>query len=281
MRGNQFTLLPGRMRGIEAVQADTAFAFGRHTHEQFGVGLIHRGAQKSASGRGPVEAGPGDIITVNPGEVHDGAPIGDRGRGWRMLYLDPAVIASAVADITEGRTARAVEFGHPVIRDGRLATLFGRLFPLMTADPAHRHELALEETLVLVLGRLLQAKADRPGAIPDGIALARALIDDCPSSPLSLSDLARSAGLGRYQFLRGFARVTGLTPHAYIMQRRLHRARGLISKGAALSDAALQSGFADQSHMTRLFVRSFGMAPGAYARALARVPDLQFRSRQD
>ncbi|WP_019936601.1 hypothetical protein [Bordetella sp. FB-8] len=39
------------MRGIEAVQADTAFAFGRHTHAQFGVGLIHRGAQKSASAR--------------------------------------------------------------------------------------------------------------------------------------------------------------------------------------------------------------------------------------
>lgn len=269
MRAHQLTLLPSRMRGVEAIEADTAFAFGRHTHEQFGVGLIHRGAQKSASGRGPVEAGPGDIITVNPGEVHDGEPLGERGRGWRMLYLDPSIIASAVADISEGRATRAVEFGHPVIRDGRLATLFGRLFPLMTADSAHRHDLALEEALALVLGRLLQPKADRPGAIPDGIALARTLIDDCPSSPLTLSDLARSADLGRYQFLRGFARATGLTPHAYILQRRLHRARELIGKGATLSDAALQSGFADQSHMTRLFVRSFGMAPGAYAKALA------------
>jgi AraC-like DNA-binding protein len=270
IRGNQFTLLHCRMCGVEAVEADTAFAFGRHTHEQFGVGLIHRGAQKSASGRGPVEAGPGDLITVNPGEVHDGAPIGDRGRGWRMLYLDPAIIASAMADASEGRINNAVEFGHPAIRDARLAALFRRLFRLMTQAPAPaRPGLALDESLLLVLGELLQPGARRQAAVPGGIASALALIHDCPAQALTLTDLARGAGLSRYQFLRGFARATGLTPHAYIMQRRLHRARGLIGKGAALSDAALESGFADQSHMTRLFVRSFGMAPGAYARAVA------------
>lgn len=270
MRGNQFTLLHSRMRGVEAVEADTAFAFGRHTHEQFGVGLIHRGAQKSASGRGPVEAGPGDIITVNPGEVHDGAPIGDQGRGWRMLYLDPAVIASAMADISEGRINTAIEFRHPTIRDARLAALFERLYRVMTQAPGPaRSDLALDESLLRVLGELLQPSPRRHTAVPGGIAAALALIDDCPVQALTLSDLARSADLSRYQFLRGFARATGLTPHAYIMQRRLHRARGLIGRGFTLSDAALESGFADQSHMTRLFVRSFGMAPGAYARAVA------------
>ena len=270
MRGSQFTLLHGRMRGVEAVEADTAFAFGRHTHEQFGMGLIHRGAQKSASGRGPVEAGPGDLITVNPGEVHDGAPIGGQGRGWRMLYLDPAIIASAMADISEGRISNAIEFSHPTIRDARLAALFKRLFCLMTQAPAPaRPDLALDESLLRVLGELLQPSSGRQAAVPGGIAQALTLIDDCPAQALSLSDLARGAGLSRYQFLRGFARATGLTPHAYIMQRRLHRARRLIGKGSALSDAALESGFADQSHMTRLFVRSFGMAPGAYAKAVA------------
>ena len=270
MRGNQFTLLHSRIRGVEAVEADTAFAFGRHTHEQFGVGLIHRGAQKSASGRGPVEAGPGDLITVNPGEVHDGAPIGDQGRGWRMLYLDPAIIASAIADISEGRIGVAIEFSHPAIRDARLAALFGRLFRVMTQAPAPaRPDLAVDESLLQVLGALLQPSPGRQAAVPGGIAAALAMIDDCPVQALSLSDLARCAGLSRYQFLRSFARTTGLTPHAHIMQRRLHRARGLIGKGSALSDAALECGFADQSHMTRLFVRSFGMAPGAYAKAVA------------
>jgi AraC-like DNA-binding protein len=59
------------------------------------------------------------------------------------------------------------------------------------------------------------------------------------------------------------------------------RARGLIASGMPLAEAAAHSGFADQSHMTRLFVRSFGMAPGFYARAArpALRDALQFPSR--
>jgi len=80
MKTGQFRIKRCAIGGVEAVEADTAHSFGRHMHDQFGIGVIIRGAQKSASGRGPVEAGPGDVITVNPREVHDGHPIGDAGR---------------------------------------------------------------------------------------------------------------------------------------------------------------------------------------------------------
>lgn len=92
-----FQFLPAALPGIEAMQADSRFAFGRHMHLQFGLGVIDRGAQKSISGRGTVESLPGDTITVNPGEVHDGKPLGDGGRAWRMLYLDPALVAGLAA----------------------------------------------------------------------------------------------------------------------------------------------------------------------------------------
>lgn len=262
METRPLRLLPCRMPGIEAVEADTARVFGRHTHEQFGLGLIGRGAQKSASGRGLVEAQAGDVITVNPGEVHDGAPIGDGGRAWRMLYLDPAIVAGLAADIADG-AAPAVEFTQPALRDRRVAALFGRLFRAMAGSG---DAFAAEEALLRCLGAVLQARQRAPREVPAGIAAARALIDDDPAAGLTLAELARQAGLSRYQFLRGFARATGLTPHAYLMQRRIHRARRLIGGGMRLADAAADSGFADQSHMTRLFMRSFGMAPGAYAR---------------
>jgi AraC-like DNA-binding protein len=257
--------------GVEAVEADTDLAFGRHTHEQFGIGLIERGAQRSASGRGVVEAGAGDIITVNPGEVHDGTPIGDGGRAWRILYLDPAIVAECAADIgAEGRVAAAGEFIQPAVSDRRLARLFGDLYQAMTAGAADHDILQADQALLLLLDALLQPSGPaQPRAAAAGIASARAWIDDDPAAPLTLAALAKEAGLSHYQFLRGFARETGLTPHAYLMQRRIHRARRLIGEGLRLADAASASGFSDQSHMTRLFVRSFGMAPGSYARALA------------
>ncbi len=117
MAKGRFTIFPSRIGGVEAVEAATGHVFARHTHEQFGIGLIHQGAQKSLSGRGVVEAGAGDMITVNPGEVHDGMPIGDAGRSWRMLYFDPAVIADAMEDISQGKT-RTAEFTAPVFHDG-------------------------------------------------------------------------------------------------------------------------------------------------------------------
>ena len=265
MGNKQFKLLRCQTKGIEAVAADTALAFGRHTHEQFGVGLIARCAQKSASGRGVVEAGAGDIITVNPDEVHDGTPIGDGGRSWQMLYLDPVIVGGLAADIAEGRSAPAFEFTAPTVRDPRMAGLFSKLFLAMTGQD----ELEADETMLLFLGGLLQPRDEGQRPVQGGIASARAMIDDDPTALLTLTALAQEAGLSRYQFLRSFARATGMTPHAYLMQRRIHRARQLIGRGMRLADVAADSGFSDQSHMTRLFVRSFGVPPGTYAKALA------------
>ncbi|CAB5712038.1 Multiple antibiotic resistance protein marA [Delftia tsuruhatensis] len=265
----RFTWLRCRAEGVEAVAADTARSFGRHTHDQYGIGLIARGAQRSASGRGICEAAAGDLIMVNPGEVHDGMPIGDGGRAWCMLYLEPSVMAGLATDLHDGRDAPAFEFHHPMLRDPLLATRFRTLFRRMTSaasTDAAGDGLGIDEALLRLLTGMLRRPAPAP-CVPRAIALARAMIDDDPGAPLTLAALAGEAGLSRYQFLRAFARATGMTPHAYLVQRRLHHVRRLIAAGMPLAEAAADAGFADQSHMTRLFVRSFGMAPGAYAAA--------------
>jgi len=97
------------------------------------------------------------------------------------------------------------------------------------------------------------------------IRRARDRIDADPAAPLTLLDLAGEAGLSRYQLLRAFARELGLTPHAYILQRRIALARRRIRAGDAPADAAVVAGFFDQSHLTRCFVRQFGVTPGRYA----------------
>jgi AraC-like DNA-binding protein/quercetin dioxygenase-like cupin family protein len=263
-----FRLLRCAVAGVQAVEAETGHSFPRHMHEQFGIGVIHRGAQKSASGRGPVEAGPGDTITVNPGEVHDGSPIGDAGRSWRMLYFDPGVMTAAVGDITEGRTGYR-EFSRPVMSDAGLADSFLRLFSAMTMDEAPAGIRQEERLLLLLADGLCErgAAMDQP-PVPRSISRARSLIDDDPAAVISLSDLARESGLSRFQVVRGFSRATGLTPHAYLVQRRIHAARRLIGQGVALAEAAAASGFADQSHMTRIFTRQYGVSPGRYADAV-------------
>lgn len=256
-----FQLLRSGMAGVEVVAADSAHAFGRHTHDEFGIGLIERGAQKSASGRGLVEAGAGDLITVNPGEVHDGKPFDASGRRWRMLYVAPARLLDAASDIAPGR---AFEFTAPVIRDRQLASRLQALFGAATTEG---DTLQAESALLTLIAGLVQPVLRERLALSAGVAAARERIDDDPSAAPTLAALAEQAGLSRYQFLRAFTRLTGLPPHAYLLQRRVQHARRLVRSGMPLADAAMASGFADQSHMTRCFVRSLGLTPGALGRA--------------
>src|SRR5579864_2125901 len=83
------------LTGVDPMCASTARSFPRHTHDQYGIGVIDSGAHRSWSDRGLVEAGPGELISVNPGEVHDGRPIDQRPRSWRLLYLDVQSVKTA------------------------------------------------------------------------------------------------------------------------------------------------------------------------------------------
>lgn len=262
--------------GVEATSADTAQTFARHSHERFGMGLVVLGGQRSASGRGPVEARAGDAITVNPGEVHDGSPLDERGRVWRMLYISPELMYDVARDL-EGHAGSSLEIEQPVLRDTRFAALFERAFCRARAAEVAVEQLAGEEAVFALLADVIARHttvclpsrcAVRAHSATRAVARARMRIDDNPSSAVTLAALAADAGLSRFQLLREFARETGLPPHAYLIQRRVALARELIAKGCALADAAAGAGFADQSHMTRAFVRLYGVTPANFAAAV-------------
>lgn len=260
--------------GVEATVAETAHSFPRHSHDRFGVGVIVAGGHRSSSGRGVVEARASDAIMVNPGEVHDGSPLDERGRAWRMLYFEPSMLSDAAMELSDVAT-REIELTQPAVNDPLLKVLFERLFIVSVEAQSVPDDLIREEAMLALLGYLLRTHAttharSRVAQPLDTIARARARIDDDPSSPLTLTDLAADAGMSRFQLLRGFAHETGLPPHAYRMQRRVMLARQLIARGAALADVAAAAGFADQSHMTRAFVRLLGITPANYASAKRR-----------
>lgn len=263
--------------GVQATTADTAQSFGRHSHDAFGVGVVWRGAQRSASGRGPVEARAGDVITANPGEVHDGSPFDERGRAWRMLYFEPALVYDVAREL--GASApTSIESVRPVLHDAAFLSDFEHAFAAAIGKPDVFDEaLARDAALYALMTQFVRghttARVRMPiegaaGEVSASIRRAKERIDDDPCEAVTLAGLAAEAGMSRFQLLRGFAREMGLPPHAYLIQRRLALARRLIERGMPLADAAAGAGFADQSHMTRAFVRAFGVTPAQYAGAV-------------
>jgi hypothetical protein len=196
--------------GIEAISLDSDRAFPRHMHDDFGVGVIVSGAQRSWSGCGAVDAHAGDAIMVNPGEVHDGAPLGTHhGRTWQMLYLAPALVTGIAAQ--EG--IDYVELTHPAVRDAQLTAAVERLFARVVTGGTT--QLARDEALVMLVVRLLAQHTNRPlpraGRAP-AIRMALERLDATPAAPVTLAELADLSGVSRFQLLRGFAREVGITP---------------------------------------------------------------------
>ena len=93
------------------------------------------------------------------------------------------------------------------------------------------------------------------------------VIEDHLASDLDLQRLAEAASVTRFQVIRDFRKVLGLTPAAFIRDRRLRRANVLIQNGSDLADAAFAAGFSDQSHLSRTFRAAHGMSPGMFRRA--------------
>lgn len=263
--------------GVHGVLTDSGRHFGRHWHGTYGLGWLERGAQRSASGRGPVEAVAGELIATNPGEVHDGQPWGAATRRWRMLYLNPETVA------THSDAGEEAELVRPVIRDAVLRAALQQLFARLDAWERLNDRpgtaiatlgLACDEALARVMGLLLRRHGNQPpdplSAAADADACALRRVRECLAdelaAPPSLGQLAAMVGLSRYQLLRRFERQHGLTPYAWLLWQRAERARRLIRDGQPLSQAAAASGFADQSHMTRVFGRHFGYTPGAWQR---------------
>ena len=90
-------------------------------------------------------------------------------------------------------------------------------------------------------------------------------VDRSPDRPFTLDKMAQDAGVSPYHFLRTFERLTGVTPHQYVLRARLREAAlQLVSRADTILDIALQCGFGDVSNFNRAFRAEFGLSPRAY-----------------
>ena len=85
---------------------------------------------------------------------------------------------------------------------------------------------------------------------------------------MTLEQLSRLTGLSRYHLVRVFGESVGVPPHAYLRQVRVGRAKALLAAGCPVAEAAVATGFADQSHLHRWFKRLWGVTPGGYRKGV-------------
>lgn len=91
------------------------------------------------------------------------------------------------------------------------------------------------------------------------------MIESALEEDLSLERLAREANVSPHAFSAAFVRTVGMTPHRYVLSRRIERAKALLrDTDASIADVALRTGFASQSHLAAVFRRALAVTPREY-----------------
>ncbi|KQV82905.1 AraC family transcriptional regulator [Rhizobium sp. Root1220] len=249
--------------GIERIEAQfRGNAFEPHRHDTYALGVTIKGVQ-AFSYRGERRFSmPGQVIVLHPDEEHDGGAGTNDGLQYRMLYLEPALLAEC---LTRGKVGLPF-VDEPVIADAVFAeTLLAALGEL----DLELDELFVADFTVRVAGRLAQhaRTPERPlGYIAWRRArLARDYLEAHSTRTVRSGELEEVTGLDRFALARHFRAAFATSPHRYLLMRRLQQARAMICAGLALSDVAAATGFADQSHLNRHFKKAYGMTPGQWA----------------
>lgn len=252
--------------GVDRIEARfNGNGFAPHRHDTYAIGLTLAGVQ-TFSYRGEQRASlPGQIIVIHPDELHDGGAGTERGLRYRMIYIPPEMIAEALQ--TAGHSAVLPFVASPVFSDPD----FQRDLIEALEDIDNEMGAFKRDSLLADLAGGLCRHADNRKSLAAAVhwsALRQCgeyLRESC-AEPVRMKHLERIAHMDRFTLSRQFRTAFGTSPHRYLVMRRLDRVRSALARGRSLAEAAAESGFADQSHMTRHFKRAYGMTPGHWRR---------------
>ncbi|CAN7696664.1 AraC family transcriptional regulator [Pseudoduganella sp. LjRoot289] len=241
----------------------------KHSHETFSIGAISCGRTDYINKTARQRVGPGAVVVMNPGDVHGCNPVADEPWSYRMLYVDRAWLGGLQHEWGVSANQDFRPFAATMSMAPALYAGFNRFYEVLTdgaADTLQRQcaavaffgqvQSSLDPVAAAVAERSAHRKLERA---------AEYISDNCTAA-LKLEDICGASGLSPSYLIRAFRTRYGMTPHAYLLNRRIQLARGLLKEGGAIAAVALETGFADQAHFQRIFKQFSAATPGQYRR---------------
>lgn len=254
-----------RAPGIERAEVRLySYAYEPHRHDTYAVGITTAGVQTFRYRGSRRVCRPGQLHVLHPDETHDGAAGTSEGFAYRILYIAPELVRDALAGGALPFVADPVPELTPAVRPivSLLADIDEPISDLRCAEIA----VGVADSLISLSGcpDHRETKIDIRA-----VELVRDYLAAHAREQTPASVLERMVGTDRFTIARHFRWAFGTSPDRYRMGRRLALARAAIESGLPLARAAADAGFADQSHMTRHFKKTYGLTPGHWARAVA------------
>lgn len=244
-----------------------------HFHAEYLICLQLRGTEACHVTGKLHHFSPGDLVLINPLQVHTGNTQNSDEVEYLGLYIDPELLTEVAHELAPKSRHQPEFTAVQVASDPTVSRGFAALLDRFR----HPDDGGERETLVHnLLGHVLRHYSNllQPRLLPTtrvhNRAISRAVAylrdrDLGDRSRLDLDELAAVAGLSKYHFLRQFRAVVGMTPGAYVRTLKLCHAANLLRKSpTSIAAVARTVGFSDHASFTRAFSRHVGMTPSSY-----------------
>ena len=238
--------------------------FPTHLHDCYVVGFMEGGDRYLTCKNRSYTLERGNIVLFNPGDSHACAQSGSVPLDYRAFNISREVMLDLAQEVTGRREAPG--FPQNVVYDEEVACCLHPLHEMMMtgAGPLFEKEESLLLLFSLLLERYCQPFTQCSAECPEEVERACGFMQAHFARRLTLDQICREAGLSKSTLLRAFLKAKGVTPYRYLEAVRIDRAKRLLEQGVPPIQAALQTGFSDQSHFTNYFSRFTGLAPGMY-----------------
>ncbi|HJQ27108.1 MAG TPA: AraC family transcriptional regulator [Blastocatellia bacterium] len=245
--------------------------FEAHAHAAFTVTALLAGRMRASVGDDELVLTAGDVAFTGAGQLH--AAEADE-VDFVSIHIKPALINELAAEMNLTRTTVEIIFRAHRATDETLVAIAQLIAGEVTrAAPGHEIMLdALARQLAvhllrshLTVRKSAQIELSRVGPVDRRLRRALEFMHHNYERELALEEIAAAAYLSEYHFARLFKQVTGATPHVYLANLRIERARRLLVETAhPIIEIAAMVGYQSQSHFTKIFKSVTGVTPRAY-----------------
>lgn len=237
--------------------------FPNHFHEHYVIGFVEDGRRILSCKNNEYSLEKGNIVLFNPGDNHACSQSDGGTFDYRGFNISKDVMLDFTEEVTGKRTQ--IFFSQNVIFDNEINCCLHLLHEMVMNGTS---DLGKEENLLFLISTLIQKYGQQfVSCVPDypnEIEKACEFMKKHFREHIYLEQLCSYIGLSKSTLLRAFTRTKGVTPYRYLETIRINEAKALLEKGVPPIDAAMQTGFSDQSHFTNYFSRFIGIAPGVY-----------------
>jgi AraC-like DNA-binding protein len=255
--------------GLQLVKAEySSYKFEPHFHDHYVLFNVSKGVNTGFCEKRKYVVTPGDLLMINPGEVHTGSSVDDRPLVYEALYIDTDFFDSLAASLNSPHPGE-IYFARLISRDAHLLHLFQNTVSSFCLPDTL--EFQSQQTIFFYA---LLSECSHNGFIKkdkklytEPVKKSLELIHLHFSNNFTLDELNLGTGISHFSFLRSFKKITGLTPFNYLRNYRVEMAKKMLKKNHNIVDVALELGFFDQSHFHRNFKKVTGITPGDYIRA--------------